>query len=365
MSLSKSWHAEKIYINEIIRITYKCNWSCKFCNVLKTNNFGEHDVSEKEVIYKILQLTRKYTLRQREKLILSFSWWEPTLSKYILSYIKLAKSIWVGVVEIQTNGTKLFKEKEYILKLIEAWLDEIFLAQHSHLSEINKELWSFYKISDFQEWVKYILSNNLHKKVGIYLNIVVTKINIFYLYEYLKFLVEIGFIDIIPVRHHMDIDLAHILDDGTLTHKISFWFCQPNWYANLNKEKVLLKYTDEEISEIKKVVEFCKINDILPDFHFVWPPLCILEYPEYNLEYDRLFKLERDTANQDVNISNLESYKFLWKEKMKFEKCKKCKYNNYCLGFYKNWVTFAGEEYVEEKINQFLLKQSVKENSYE
>ena len=46
--------SDESYINEIIRITYKCNWKCKFCNVLKTNNFWENDVTHKEVIYKIL-----------------------------------------------------------------------------------------------------------------------------------------------------------------------------------------------------------------------------------------------------------------------------------------------------------------------
>lgn len=62
--ISKNWKAEHIYINEIIRVNYKCNWSCKFCNVLKTNNYWENDVSYKEVVYKILALTKKYSLEQ-------------------------------------------------------------------------------------------------------------------------------------------------------------------------------------------------------------------------------------------------------------------------------------------------------------
>jgi uncharacterized Fe-S cluster-containing radical SAM superfamily enzyme len=43
-------------------------------------------------------------------------------------------------VEIQTNGTRLFKDKAYILELINAGLNEIFLAQHSGDEMINKEL---------------------------------------------------------------------------------------------------------------------------------------------------------------------------------------------------------------------------------
>lgn len=343
--MSKSWNAEKIYINEIIRITYKCNWKCKFCNVLKTNNFWNNDVSKKEVIYQILNLTKKYTLNQRKNLILSFSGWEPTLDNKLLNYIKLAKKIWVWIVEIQTNWTKLFKNKEYIISLINSWLNEIFLAQHSGNDTINKQLGSFYNIEDFISWTKYILDNDIHKKISIYLNIVVTKINIFSLYEYISMLINIWFIKIIPDRWH---------DDKENTHKISFWFVQPNWYAEINKNDVLLKYTQEEINEIYKIVDLCKNNNILPDFHFVCPPLCILNYPEYNLEYERLKKLEQNKIDWSVNESNLKSYEFLWKEKQKFSECKKCRYNNYCLWFYKNWINYVWEEYIKEKINNFI-----------
>jgi hypothetical protein len=220
------------------------------------------------------------------------------------------------------------------------------LAQHSGDEMINKELWSFYKIQDFKDWTQYILENAIQEKISIYLNIVVTKINVFSLHNYIQLLIDIGFTNILPSRDYAD---------GSISHKISFWFVQPNGYAELNKEKVLLTYSDEEIKEIDKVVQLCKNNKILPDFHFVCPPICVLDYPEYNLEHERLKKLERDTEQWDINESNLESYKFLWKEKRKFDECNQCKNNKYCLGFYKNWVEFVWEEYVKEKINHFVL----------
>lgn len=341
----KAWNAEKIYINEIIRVTYKCNWKCKFCNVLKTNNYWENDVSNKDIIYQILNLVRKYTFTERQKLILSFSWGEPTLNKKLFKYISLAKKIWVWVVEIQTNWTKLFKEHNYILDLIDAWLDEIFLAQHSWDDKINKELWSYYKIEEFINWTKFVKINEIHNKIPIYLNIVVTKINIYSIFDYINLLIEIWFISIIKKRVH---------DSWQTTSKISFWFVQPNWYAEINKEEVLLKYTDKEIKEIEKIVKLCEKSNILPDFHFVCPPICILNYPEYNLEYSRLKKLENDSFKGTINSSNLESYKFLWKEKKKFKQCEKCSNNNYCLWFYRNWVDFVWDKYVEEKIHNFL-----------
>lgn len=343
---SKKPDTAKNYINEIIRITYKCNWSCKFCNVLKTNNFWEKDISDKEIIYKILNLTKKYTLEQRWNLILSLSWWEPTLHKNLLFFIKLAKSIWVWIVEIQTNWTILFRNKEYILELIESWLDSIFLAQHSWNKDINKQLWNFYNTEDFINWTKYILENNLHQKIWIFLNIVVTKINIFWIYEYINHLLEIWFIKIIPA--------LETNDNFTNAHKISFWFVQPNWYAKLNKEEVLLKFVPDEVREIDRIINLCKENNIFPDFHFTSPPLCILNYPEFNLEFSRLKNLEKDIKDWDINESNLESYKLLWKEKIKFKECDNCNNNKYCLWFYKNWIEFVWEDYLKEKINTFI-----------
>ncbi len=344
---NKKSNAEHIYINEIIRINYKCNWKCKFCNVLKTNNYWKNDITNKEIIYNLLKLIKKYSFKERKKLILSFSWWEPTLNKNLFNYIKLAKKIWIWVVEIQTNWTKLFKDKKYINKLINVWLDEIFLAQHSSSIEINNTLWVYYNIDDFKNWVKYIKDNKIDKKISIYLNIVVTKINIFQLYNYIKLLLRIWFINVIPLRIH---------SDESITHKISFWYCQPNWYAEINKDQVLLDFSSKQIKEIEKIVDLCRRNKILPDFHFTSPPLCVLNYPEYNLEYSRLRKLEENKKIWNVNKWNLESYKWLWKEKQKFDQCKKCDNNKYCLWFYKNWIEFVWEKYIKEKISNYLIK---------
>lgn len=326
------------YINEIIRITYKCNWKCKFCNVIKVNNFWDHDVSEKEVVFKILSLAKKYSKDQLLNLILSFSWWEPTLHNNLIKYIKLAKTLWVWNIELQTNWTTLFKNKEYIFSLIEAWLDKIFLAQHSDNEDINKTLGCFYNTHDFKSWIQFFLENKLSKKISVQLNIVVSKINIFSIYNFIENLIQIWFISIIQ-------------------NQISFWFIQPNGYAELNKNEVLLKYEENELKEIDSIVALCKRNNIFLDFHFVAPPICIVSYPEYNLEYMKLKLLEDHKQDEKVNAWNLESYKILWNEKKKYTECDTCAYNKYCLWFYKNWIDFVWESYVRKKITDFLGKE--------
>lgn len=337
----------QIYINEIIRINYKCNWKCKFCNVLMTNNYWLYDISSKEVIYKIFALTKKYTLEQRKKLTLSFSWGEPTLNKNLFSFIRLAKKIWIWVVDIQTNGTTLYKNKDYINNLIDAWLDDILIAQHSWSKSINVKLWCYYDIDDFVDWVNYIKINNINKKILIHLNIVITKINLYYIYDYINFLIELWFIDLLEVCDNWE---------ELKIKEISFAFVQPNWYAKFNQKSLLLEFDDEEVIEIDKIIKLCKNKNISPDFHFTSPPICILNFPKYNLEFQRLNKVDADEKKWNINIWNLESYKYLWKEKRKFKDCDMCKYNKFCLWFYNNWVDFVWEEKINKRIKDFIYK---------
>lgn len=327
------------YINEIIRVTYKCNWKCKFCNVLKTNNFWDKDVTGEEVVSQILSIKSKYSQSELEKILLTFSWGEPLLDKNIFKYIALAKKLGFGKVQIQTNWTMLYKKLNFIDELIQVWLDEIFIAQHSHDELVNKQLGSFYKTDDFSKWVDYVKQHNLREKIFLDMNIVVSKINLPILKDYLSYLNEIWIFDIIW--------------DSSSTKKISIWFIQPNWYAWLNKDEVLLKFDEEQQWYVKSFVEFAESKNIFLDFHFVSPPLCVLNYPKYNLEYQRLKQLSLDNNSWETLEWNLDSYKVLWKEKQKFDECNSCQFNNYCLWFYKKWIEYVWEDYVKQFITKF------------
>ena len=227
------------------------------------------------------------------------------------------------------------------------WLDEIFLAQHWNNKEQNLEMWIYYKSEDFENWVKYIYNKSFHKKIDISFNIVVNKINIFDIYSYILYLKKVWFLKILPM--HDDVESNKI-------KKISFWLVQPNWYAEINSEKVLLKYDELEVDEIHKIIDLCIDEYIYPDFHFTAPPLCILDIPDYNLEHHRMKKLNNDIKEGTINKWNLESYKYLWKEKSKIDLCKKCRYNDSCLWFYNNWIKFVWKDYIEKKVSDFISK---------
>ena len=70
-----------------------------------------------------------------------------------------------------------------------------------------------------------------------------------------------------------------------------------------NKETMLLDFNNIQKISIEKIIELSRKQNILLDFHYTSPPLCVLNYPEYNLEYNQLKKLEED--NKKNNISDV------------------------------------------------------------
>ncbi len=317
------------FINEIIRVNYRCNWKCIFCNVSEVNNYWDNDIDYKEVVKKIILLAKKYNLKERKKLLLSFSWWEPTLNKNLINYIKLAKKIWIWRIQIQTNASLLYNDLWLIDNYILAWLDEVFIAQHSHDPFVNKDLWVFTEFDKFLNWFEYVKNK---KSILLIFNIVVTKLNIYSLIDYLDKLKENG------VFNHI--------------YNISIWFVQPNWYAWKNKNKVLLTFDWKEKEEINKIINYSKQNNILLDFHYTSPPLCIVENIEYNLEYKKLKLLEEQSKENKLDPS-LDSFFFMKSQKVKIDECRGCKYDKYCFWFYNNWINFIWKELLVKRINEF------------
>jgi hypothetical protein len=72
-------------------------------------------------------------------------------------------------------------------------------------------------------------------------------------------------------------------------------------YAMQNKESMLLDFNTDQKKIVENIITLSQNNNILLDFHYTSPPLCVLNYPEYNLEYNQLKQLEID--NKKNNIS--------------------------------------------------------------
>lgn len=324
-----------MYTNEKVRITYKCNWDCIFCNVREVNNFWECDIDAETVLKEILLIKNKYKKEELKNLFLAFSWWEPTLNKNLKKYILLTKKLWFEKIELQTNWIILYSNPKLLEELVEIGLTKIFIWNHACDEQINRKLWCFYDKEKFVSFVKFVKEKNLASKLIIEQNIVISQINLYHIYDYLNFLKDSWFFDILAKR------------------QISLGIVQPHWYARDNRERLLINFSEKDIKEAQKVVSFLEKNNVKIEFHYTAPPLCILDYPQYNLEYKNLKEMEEDIKNNTFSKWSFENVKTLWKEKMKFPKCKKCAYDKYCSGFYKSWVDFYGKEKLENRVKDF------------
>ena len=68
-----------------------------------------------------------------------------------------------------------------------------------------------------------------------------------------------------------------------------------------NKNEMLLDFDKNQKNIISKIIAICEENNILLDFHYTSPPLCVLNYPEYNLEYNQLKRLELDDLENKIS----------------------------------------------------------------
>ncbi|UFX83302.1 radical SAM protein [Candidatus Absconditicoccus praedator] len=313
-------------LNEVIRITYYCNLKCNFCNIIETNNF-EKNITKDEIINNII-LKAKKNKTDLKNTVLTFSGGEPLLNKNIEKYIKMAQKIGFGGIELQTNGIILFKKKEKINSLINNGLDMLFIGQHSHDENINNKMGTNLNKEEFIEWFNYIRKNNIHKKLKITINIVITKNNIYNTKHFIQFLIDHDIIDLLFQRE-LNIGLVF-----------------PNGYARENRREVLLDFSSKQVKEIKKIVSLCERNNIDINFHFSAPPFCIIDLSKYSDEYKSLINNKSFTTNTEHILED--------KQKLSF--CKKCKFNDYCHGFNKKFLEYIGGK---EKIKKILHNKSI------
>jgi MoaA/NifB/PqqE/SkfB family radical SAM enzyme len=111
---------------KVIRITYRCNAFCRFCNILPTN---KKDPEIKNIKKRLKGIASSGGKR------VAFSGGEPTLCKKLPHLIQYAFDCGIKQLELQTNGL-LLADENYVKRLKTAGLKEIFFAFHSHIPEI-------------------------------------------------------------------------------------------------------------------------------------------------------------------------------------------------------------------------------------
>ncbi len=163
--------------NWVLRPTIHCNQDCPFCSANETSaNVLAPDV----MLRRIARAARKGVR------YLSFSGGEPTLSKDLVHYIRVASRLGIRDVELVTNGT-LIDGVEKVRPLKEAGLNRAFVSLHGHDELVSRRATS--KVGDHARTVRAV-DALVACRVDTELNHVISSINYPYLPRFADFVAD-------------------------------------------------------------------------------------------------------------------------------------------------------------------------------
>lgn len=108
----------------IIEVTNKCNLMCKYCfsNANVNNNNNEPSLKEIELMFDTVLKC------QNPPTCIQISGGEPTLREDLPDIIKLARSMGIDHIELNTNGIRIASDINYFKKIVEAGIDAIYMS---------------------------------------------------------------------------------------------------------------------------------------------------------------------------------------------------------------------------------------------
>ncbi|MAG50275.1 hypothetical protein CL621_01380 [archaeon] len=287
----------------VIVTGYKCNNNCRFCYDSNKRKIPDETTNK---IISDLREGRKNRCRY-----VDFIGGEPTIRKDIITLIKYAKKLGYTRICMTTNGRMLSYEP-FLEKIINAGLNSVIFSIHGHTPELH----------DFQTRVKGSFNQLLkglenvqkkakQKKIQIGSNTTITKLNYNYLPEIGNFLVK------------------------KRIKNSEFIFVDPTGEAYNNFEEIIPKIS--ELSPYLKKLLDIGIQNKIPHWHIRYFPFCYLEeYEDYISEKKSPFQKEIHLGPEFVNYDVDDSRKKI--SKIKSEKCKECKFDDFCEGV---WIEYS------------------------
>ncbi len=283
-------------------VWWTCNQKCTYCKEFANM---EKSWSKKVTKYDILKKLIKYKKQWYNHV--TYLWWEPFIQPVFLDALILAKKLWYTIL-VTTNCTTLHIEKE--AKKYLSFIDELILS----VEAIDKELQQ--KISRtkvFVYWDKVF--ENIKKYWNwnyLKVNIVITKDNLSKLFNIVKYIKKKGVNNIAITYPDLDDEYY--------------------WKKHL-LERVAPTYS-ESILEVIKINDFCVKNNInlkIVDFPFcIFPKNNLKEYINKTDDYDYEYRVKIDHNNKKLDRSKLNDNRYTPRERLKWKKCKSCKYNDLC-----------------------------------
>lgn len=273
-----------------IKVGFACNNHCLFCV-----QWDKREKYKPRSIDEIKKITKQEFDNWCTWVV--FTWWEPTIHKWLVECVEYAKNLWYKVIQIQSNW-QTFSDIEYVKKLINAWVNEFWPSIHGFNKQTHDNLvktpWAWEKV------IKWLI-NLKNLKQRIIINSVITKQNYKEIPKLAELLIKIW------------------------VNQFQFAFVHILWSADKNKLEIVPKKSDI-IPYVKKALDIWKKAWVICMTEAI--PFCLMEWYEWAIaEYN--FMPETTVVDAEYRTESYSDYR--WTEwKAKREECKKCIKNNLC-----------------------------------
>lgn len=288
-----------------IKIGYACNDECVHCVVEELRKVAN--------LKKEFLSTQKYKeeiLKEKNKGVTTIvlTGGEPTIYKDFFDITKFIKENNLKI-HIQSNGRK-FSNQEFLNKANE-FIDTYEIALHGPNAKIHEKVTQTQ--SSFDETVNG-LKNLVKINATVSGKIVLSKINYMYLIETINLYKQIGI-------KHVIVAFPHSSGEKDYIDRVAPTYPQIKPFI----EKALTDFNPSEI--------FISLENILP---------CALD-KQFSLKHFQDFYQILKNSNLKLVGEQTLDWTFLKKAiKTKGDICKKCLYNTYCEGYWKEYVEVRG-----------------------
>ncbi len=288
-----------------LKVGYTCNNNCRFCVVADKRKFGDLTTEE---LKKQMEEGRKTC----EDIV--FTGGEATIRKDIIELVRYAKKLKFDVIQIQTNG-RMFCSKKFCEKIIKAGANEFSPALHGHIAELHDYLTR--AKGSFKQTVKGI-KNLKSLKQRVITNTVVTKPNYRYLPKIASLLVSLK------------------------VDQFQFAFVHPMGNAWENFDNIV-PWISLAAPYIKKGLDIGVLTGVKCMAEAM--PFCLMQGYEKFVSENYMPETEiREKIGKEIRVTR--DFTIVRKKagKIKFEKCKDCKYYKVCEGPWEEYPKKRGNK---------------------
>ena len=293
-----------------IRLGYTCNNNCIMCSF--SDKLGDVEMGTEEVKRYIL-------LAKKEKVIrILLTGGEPTIRKDFLQLVYYAVKLGIPEIEIQTNG-RMFYYEEFARNLANMkkgnTVVRFLLPIYGHNEGIHDKITR--SPGSFRQTVQGIKNLLKHNQTFV-VKTVIMRTNYKYIPDIVKFSRELGL-------NSMSISSMCIGD------------------LNKNAENLIPSFK-EVIPYLERALKISERSDFR--IFLVSIPLCLIKGRENNVRegfyFERILVKDPDKEKRELNVpknSTIDSF-----NKVKLEKCKKCKFFKKCGGVWEDYIKIYGSD---------------------